>query len=99
MILHRAFNEIDPTSIFLCSVDPITITALALGGAAAFAGSQLASSSSSAPAATPAAPPATPAPQMQPATARPKPKSNTPSFIGSAVPENSAFGSKTLLGQ
>lgn len=87
-----------------CSIDPITITALAIGGIAAAAGGAVATGMSSggsqAPAATPSAPPATPAPQMQPAQTRPKPKSTTPSFIGSsAVPDNQSFGSKTLLGQ
>lgn len=85
----------------LCSIDPVTITALAIGGLGAIAGGTAASAmSSGSQAATPTPPPAQAAPQMQPATERPKPKSNTPSFIGSsAVPDSRSFGSKTLLGQ
>lgn len=93
----------------LCSVDPITLTGLAIAGIAGIAGgtalSSMASSGGST-TATPSPAPEQPAPQQQAPTiapgesARPKPKSNTPSFIGgSAVPDSRSFGSKTLLGQ
>lgn len=94
---------LDPEGFALASIDPITATALAIGGIGLIAGGTAATamSGSQAPAAaTPSAPPPQAAPQMQPATEKPRPKSNTPSFIGSAaVPGNQSFGSKTLLGQ
>lgn len=90
----------------LCTIDPVTITALAIGGIGLIAGGAAASAmapssgGSQAPTPTPSAPPQTPAPQAAPATERPKAKSTTPSFIGgAAVPDSRSFGSKTLLGQ
>lgn len=89
----------------LCCIDPVTITALAIGGISAIAGGAAASAmapsgGSKAAVQTPSAAPEIPAPQAAPATERPKAKSTTPSFIGgAAVPDSRSFGSKTLLGQ
>lgn len=84
----------------LCSVDPITLTGLALAGAATAGVSALAGGSSTPAPATMAAP-ASPAPPVQSpvGTAQPQ-RSNTPSFVGaSSVPQQSGYGQKTLLGQ
>jgi hypothetical protein len=103
MIQHPRFDTIDIADSIYCSIDPVTITALAIGGISAIAGGAIASGASSggsqAPAPMPTAPPPQAPAQQQPGD-KPKPKSNTPSFIGaSGVPSNQSFGSKTLLGQ
>jgi len=83
-----------------CSVDPITLTGLAIGALGAFGGAAAsgAFSSHDAPAA-PMAPPATPAPAQQPQQ-KPASRPTQPSFIGAAAtPAPSGSGQKTLLGQ
>ena len=92
----------DPTCVLLCSVDPITLTGLALGALGAFGGAAAAGafSGSSAPAAPQApAPPASVAPPQAQPQAKPKPMQQ-PSFVGAAAaPVAGASGQKTLLGQ
>ncbi len=87
----------------LCSVDPITLTGLAIGalgglGAGAAAGA-VGGGGASAP--TPAAPPppTAAAPPPQAPMAKTKPASGTPSFIGAAATPPTQSGQKSLLGQ
>ena len=80
----------------LCYVDPITLTGLALGGAAGLAGSMF-GGGGSAPA-SPAAPPPQAPPQQSPQQ-KSMPKQQQPSFIGSAATPPIQSGGKTLLGQ
>lgn len=81
----------------LCSVDPITLTGLALGGLIG-GGAAALTGGGSAP--EPKAPSAQAAPSQNPTTTRPKPVSTTPTFVGaSATPDQRGFGSNTLLGQ
>jgi hypothetical protein len=89
----------------LCSLDPITLTGLALAGLGAAGGAGVAalasSGSSSAP--TPAAPPAPTeaAPPVQQPIGSQKSGSqgSTPSFVGSAAVPATGYGQKSLLGQ
>ena len=85
-----------------CSLDPISLTGLALG-ALAGGGTALAAGAGGGAQtpATPAAPAATLAqPVNQPTGAKPTPKSQAPSFLGAAAaPQPTQSGSKTLLGQ
>lgn len=99
MILTR-LNEW-PRNRFVCSVDPITLTGLALAaGGAAAGGAALLSKGGSTP--TPAAPvaPAQAAPQQAP-TGSPSatPAGNQPTFIGAAATPPVQSGQKSLLGQ
>ena len=89
-----------------CSLDPISLTGLALGalagGGTALASGALGGGGGGAQTpATPAAPAATLAqPVNQPTGAKPTPKSQAPSFLGAAAaPQPTQSGSKTLLGQ
>jgi hypothetical protein len=90
----------------LCSVDPITLTGLALAGmAGTMAGTAMSSgssASSAAPLTTPAAPPApgaTAPPASSPMGQAKKPATQQQSFIGAAATPSTQSGSKTLLGQ
>ena len=87
----------------ICSVDPITLTGLALAGLAGGAAAGLAGGgSSAAPAATPAAPPpptAAAPPASNPLGQAKKPQAAQQSFIGAAATPNTQSGQKTLLGQ
>jgi len=99
-MIHTRLNVCSREPQLWCTVDPITLTGLALGALGAFGGAAAAGafSGSSAPAA-PQAPPATPAPQQTPAMNKPKPMQQ-PSFVGAAAaPVAGASGQKTLLGQ
>lgn len=90
----REFEYIDP---FLCRIDPITLTGLAL--AAVGGGVASAIGGGSAPAApTPAPLPSTPAPAQQPQT-KTQPVSQQPTFLGAAATPPTQSGQKTLLGQ
>lgn len=85
-----------------CSVDPITLAGLALGGLAGGAAGMMGGGGAQTPAA-PTAPPtqqqAAP-PQSAPTGSKPAPKPQQSTFLGAAaVPQGSASGSKTLLGQ
>ncbi len=83
-----------------CSVDPITLTGLAIGLAGAFGGAAAAGAfgGSSEPAAPQAPPPSAP-PQQQPQQ-KPAQRPTQPTFIGAAAtPAPSGSGQKTLLGQ
>lgn len=99
-MIHTRLNEWRPDR-FVCSVDPITLTGLALGAFGALggaaAGGAFSGSSTPAPQA-PAAPQEVAPPQ---ATPQAKPKAaQQPSFIGAAAaPVAGASGQKTLLGQ
>ena len=89
--------ETDP---YICSVDPITLTGLALGAFGALGGAAAsgAFSGGSSPGAPQAPPPSAP-PQQQPQQ-KPAAKPSQPSFIGAAAtPAPSGSGQKTLLGQ
>lgn len=80
-----------------CSVDPITLTGLALAGAAGAAGSALTSSGGgSAPTPAPASPPPQAPAQKTPA---PKTAAQQPTFIGGVPAPPPSTGQKTLLGQ
>lgn len=81
----------------LCSVDPITLTGLALASTAGIAGATLANKGSGAPP-TPQAPPAQAAPQSAP-QAKTLPQSQQPTFLGAAATPPTQSGQKTLLGQ
>ena len=87
-----------------CSLDPISLTGLALGalagGGTALASGALGGGGAQTPTA-PAAPAATLAqPVNQPTGAKPTPKSQAPSFLGAAAaPQPTQSGQKTLLGQ
>ena len=88
-----------------CSIDPISLTGLAMGaigslGGAAAGGLFGGGGGAQTPAA-PAAPAATIAqPVQQPTGQKPTPKSQAPSFLGAAAtPQPTQSGSKTLLGQ
>ena len=91
----------------LCSIDPITLTGLALGalaggGAAALAGGGSSPAPTAAPSATPAAPPTPTAAAPPPSTPMPKqpnPATSQQSFFGAAATPNQSSGQKTLLGQ
>ena len=88
-----------------CSLDPISLTGLALGalagGGTALASGALGGGGGAQTPAAPAAPAATMAqPVNQPTGAKPTPKSQAPSFLGAAAaPQPTQLGSKTLLGQ
>ena len=88
-----------------CSVDPISLTGLALGalagGGTALGASALAGGGTQTPAAAPAAPPTTVAqPVNQPTGQAPAPKSQTPTFLSAAAtPAPVQSGQKSLLGQ
>lgn len=86
----------------LCSLDPVTLTGIALGlGAGGIASSFAGGGSAPAAAPTPAAPRAPAPAQQSPVGQRSGGgQTNTPSFIGSsAAPEQRGLGSNTLLGQ
>lgn len=78
---------------FRCSVDPLTLTGLALGGLAGGAASMFGGGGESAPA--PMAPPAQAPPQQ-----KPQGKQNTqqPTFMGGIPTPPPSTGQKTLLG-
>ena len=84
----------------VCSVDPITLTGLAIGALGAFGGAAAAGAFSSSPEpAAPMAPPPSAPPQQQPQQ-KPAAKPTQPTFIGAAAtPAPSGSGQKTLLGQ
>ena len=82
-----------------CSIDPISLTALALGGLAGGGAAALAGGGGSQAAPTPAAPPAQAAPQQNPIGSRAAPKSQAPTFVGASAVPNNTSGQKTLLGQ
>lgn len=87
-----------------CSIDPITLTGLALAAGTAGIGAAGALSGGGAGTApTPATPPAPAAAapaQQSPTGAKAGGTSNTPSFVGSAaVPSQVGYGQKSLLGQ
>lgn len=95
---YRASVPAEPFGHLLCSVDPVTLTGLALAGSAASAGVGLASALSSS-SQTPAAPPATPAPEQQPTGQPNTPKPQQPTFLGAlATPQGAQSGTKSLLG-
>ena len=86
----------------ICSVDPITLTGLALAAVGGATAATAASSGSSAPApVTPSAPaPAAAAPPASnPLGQAKKPQAAQQSFIGAAATPNTQSGQKTLLGQ
>ena len=86
----------------LCSIDPITLTGLALAGLAGGATAAIAGGGSSAapPPAAPPAPTASAPPASNPVgQAKPSTPPQQQSFIGAAATPNTQSGSKTLLGQ
>lgn len=82
----------DPASALLCSMDPLTMAATALGGlaGAAFGGGGKASAPTPTPPPAPPPPAATPAPKKQ--------SGQTSSFIGGIPTPPPSTGQKTLLG-
>lgn len=101
MIHSRAYRASVPTEPFghlLCSVDPVSLTGLALAGAGASAGAGLSALLSSG-TPTPAPPPATPSPEQQPTGQPNTPKPQQPTFLGAlATPQGAQSGTKSLLG-
>jgi len=79
-----------------CSVDPVTLTGLALAAVGGGVASSLAGGSS---APTPTPPPQQAPPQQAPVGVRPQNKTNQPSFVGSSATPSTDTGQKTLLGQ
>lgn len=99
MILSRLNECWAERAIGLCSVDPITLTGLALGGLAgvgAGAASGAFKGGGSAPAPTP--PPAQAAPPQAPQS-KALPQSQQPTFLGAAATPPTQSGQKSLLGQ
>lgn len=90
--------EIDP---HLCSIDPITLTGLALGLAGgiggAAAGGAFGGGGSQAP--TPQAPPPQAPPPSAPQGSKKSNMPSQPSFVGAAPTAPIQSGQKTLLGQ
>lgn len=90
---------------YVCSLDPISLTGLAIGalgslGGAAASGALGGGSSTPATPTAPAAPPTTIAqPVQQPQGQATQPKPQQPSFLGAAATPPVTSGSKTLLGQ
>lgn len=96
----------------LCSIDPITLGAIALGTLVGGAGTAIATGAfggggggeSTPPPAQPQAAPAPTRPAAAPASnpvgSATANQNRTPTFVGAnAAPENRSFGSRTLLGQ
>jgi hypothetical protein len=97
-MIHTRLNEWHPDRL-LCSVDPITLTGLALSAAGSLGGAAAAgafSSKGSAP--TPTIPQAAP-PQQNPTGKATTPTGNQPTFIGAAATPPVQSGQKSLLGQ
>lgn len=87
----------------LCSIDPISMSAMAIGGLASGAASSFLSSRSASGAtpaqASPVAPPTQMAqPVQQPTGQKPTAKSSTPTFLGQIM-QPVQSGQKSLLGQ
>ncbi len=87
----------------LCSIDPITLTGLAvgaLGGLGAGAATGAFGGSGSATAMAPPQQPAAPPPQQQPQVTKPLPQTQSSTFLGAAAtPQPTQSGQKSLLGQ
>lgn len=90
----------------LCSLDPITLTGLALAGIGAAGGAAVASAASggNTAATNPTAPPtpeeAAPPVQQPIGSQKSGSQGSTPSFVGSsAAPSQVGYGQKSLLGQ
>lgn len=89
-----------PPSLLGCSVDPITLTGLALAGLAGGTATALATSGGSTPPPAAAAPaPTASAPPAQNPMSSAKPQAQQQSFIGAAATPSQNSGQKTLLGQ
>lgn len=111
MIHSSLFERTVRIAGLACSLDPVTLSAIAIGAIGAAGGAAVGSALTSntppptaAQSATPEAPPPTPAaaapPVNSPSGTKPKGQTNSPSFIGSApVPSQVGYGSHTLLGQ
>lgn len=111
-MIHSRWIEQTVRIVGCCSIDPVTLTGLALAGIGAAGGAAvggaLAAGTPGASNATPATPP-TPeqaAPTVQQPIGTPAGRSGgggsggTSSFVGSAaVPAQTGYGQKTLLGQ
>lgn len=88
----------------LCSVDPITLTGLALGALGGLGGGLATGALGGGGAPAPAAPTAPPAPQaaappQQAPQAKGIPRAQQPTFIGAAATPPTQSGQKSLLGQ
>lgn len=86
----------------LCSIDPISLTGLALAGAGAAAGgaaSLIGGSGGGAAQPTPTPPAAPPPPQANPTGQRTQSKPQQSTFIGAAATPPTQSGQKSLLGQ
>lgn len=108
MIHSRADRHARPPKCLLgCTVDPITLTGLALAGIGAAGGAGVAALASSGSSSAPTSPTAPPAPsEAAPPVQQPigsqksGGQSSTPSFVGSsAAPSQVGYGQKSLLGQ
>jgi hypothetical protein len=107
MIHSRADRHARPPKCLLgCTIDPITLTGLALATTGLAGGALAAKAFTDSPAvqaATPAAPPAPSeaAPPIQQPIGSQKSgaQGSTPSFVGSAAVPATGYGQKSLLGQ
>lgn len=84
----------------LCSLDPVSLAGLAIGGIGGLMGGMMGGGGGSAPTPKPEAPPPA-APPQKPAPAKQAGGATGSSFIGGipAAPQTSGAGGKTLLGQ
>jgi hypothetical protein len=95
-MIHTRLNECwAERRLARCSVDPITLTGLALAGAAGAAGSSLIGGSTP----TPTPPPAAAPPPQAPQGSAKQTKPQQPTFLGAAATPPTQSGQKTLLGQ
>lgn len=96
-------KQFEFTDRLRCSIDPISLTGLALAGAGAAAGTAASSliggSGGGGAAQTPAAPAAPPPPQATPTGQRTQPRPQQQTFIGAAATPPTQSGQKSLLGQ
>lgn len=97
-MIHTRLREWHP-DLGLCSLDPVSLTGLALGAAGGGLASILGGGSSKPPA--PVEPQAPPPPQQQPVgDNKQQAKAQPSTFLGSVpTPQPTQSGQKTLLGQ
>ncbi len=98
-MIHTRLNECwAERRLALCSVDPITLTGLALAGTAAAGGAAAAGAFKGGGAPAPTPPPAQAAPPSAPQS-KALPTPQQPTFLGAAATPPTQSGQKTLLGQ
>lgn len=96
-MIHTRLNEWHPDKL-LCSIDPITLTGIALAAGGGFAASKALGGGSAPPPPDPTVPVQAP-PQQAPTGSPKSPTGNQPTFIGAAATPPVQSGQKSLLGQ